>query len=223
MGSWANVGAVSTLRFLLRTAVPAVLLAAGLAACGGSSSTSSSATAAQTSSSPSASSSATTTDATSTTSTSAGTSSASTTTATAGAAALSGCPTASLRLTFVSGQGAAGTAFMTYALTNIGHATCTLIGFPGVSIVNASGAIVQHPAQRGGIETPVRIRLVTLARGRQARFIVTSSDVIPSPGCPHAFSGTALRVFPPNQRQSLSVPHTTPFCNLHVGPVEGPH
>jgi hypothetical protein len=112
---------------------------------------------------------------------------------------------------------------MTYALTNVGRASCTLFGYPGVSILDASGHIVQHPAQRGGIQAPTRVRLVTLAQGRQARFLVTSSDVIPSPGCPHAFSGTTLQVFPPNQRRALSVPHAGQFCDLHVGPVEGPH
>jgi hypothetical protein len=111
---------------------------------------------------------------------------------------------------------------MTYALTNVGRG-CTLFGYPGVSILDASGRIVQHPAQRGAIQAPAQVRLVTLAHGRQARFLVTSSDVIPSPGCPHAFSGTTLQVFPPNQRQALSLPHTGQFCNLHVGPVEGPH
>lgn len=112
---------------------------------------------------------------------------------------------------------------MTYALTNVSHHTCTLFGYPGVSIVNATGHIVQHPAQRGNVQAPARVRLITLAAGRQARFIVTSSDVIPSPGCPHAWTGSTLRVFPPNQRQALSLPHTAQFCNLRVGPVQGPY
>lgn len=112
---------------------------------------------------------------------------------------------------------------MTYALTNVGSQTCTLYGYPGVAILDSAGQIVQHPAQRGGIQAPTTLRLVTLASGRQARFIVTSSDVIPSPGCPHSFTGTTLQVFPPNQRQALTVPRSGQFCNLHVGPVEGPH
>ena len=109
---------------------------------------------------------------------------------------------------------------MTYALTNAGGSTCTLYGYPGVSIIDASGHIVQHPAQRGGIQAPTTVRLVTLAPGHAAHFIVTSSDVIPSPGCPHAFTGTTLQVFPPNQRAALDLPHSGSFCNLHVGPVQ---
>jgi hypothetical protein len=217
---------------MLCTAGPAVLTALVLGACGGSSATSSSSPAAQPNRSGSASTSAspsgtgtaaTSTSAPSGTAGASSTAGATSTAPAAGAAAVSGCPTSSLRLSFVSGQGAAGTAFMTYALTNAGRTTCTLIGFPGVSILDAAGHIVQHPAQRGGIQAPTRVRLVTLAAGRQARFVITSSDVIPSPGCPHAFAGTTLQVFPPNQRQALKVPHSAPFCNLHVGPVEGPH
>lgn len=109
---------------------------------------------------------------------------------------------------------------MTYGLTNVGPRTCTLYGYPGVSILDASGHIVQHPAQRGGIQAPTKVQLVTLTKGAQARFILTSSDVIPSPGCQHAYTGTTLQVFPPNQRAALSVPHSASFCNLHVGPVQ---
>jgi hypothetical protein len=197
-----------------------------LPACGGSSSTANSsahgtggAPASTTSSSPSATSTSPSAHATGSVSSSATTAD----TAPAGAAAISGCPTSTLHLSFVSGQGAGGTAYLTYALTNVGRQTCTLFGYPGVSILNAAGHIVQHPAQRGGIQAPNRVRLVTLAGGRQARFIVTSSDVIPSPGCTHAFTGTTLQVFPPNQRQALSVPRPGQFCNLHVGPVQGPY
>jgi hypothetical protein len=109
---------------------------------------------------------------------------------------------------------------MTYALTNVGSSTCTLFGYPGVAILNGAGQIVQHPAQRGGIQAPTRVKLVTLSRGGRAHFLVTSSDVIPSPGCPHAFTGTTIQVFPPNQRQALTAPRGGQFCNLHVGPVE---
>lgn len=201
-------------------ALATLVVALGLAACGGQSSTSS--TAAH-SSTPAAAST-TTSSSTSTASSGSGTtptsSASTTTTSSTGAVAGSACPTSSLHLAFVSGQGAAGTAYMTYALTNAGGSTCTLYGYPGVSILDASGHIVQHPAQRGGIQAPTTVRLVTLAPGHAAHFIVTSSDVIPSPGCPHAFTGTTLQVFPPNQRAALNLPHSGSFCNLHVGPVQ---
>jgi Protein of unknown function (DUF4232) len=224
------VGAVSTRRPKLSLALPALLTALVVAACGssgGSSSSSSAAKAAAASATSSRQSTAAASPGAGSTSTaassaSAAASSTSSTTPSAGAAAVGGCPTSSLRLSFVSGQGAAGTAYMTYALTNVGSSPCTLFGYPGVSILGGAGQIVQHPAQRGGIQAPTRVKVVTLSRGGQARFLVTSSDVIPSPGCPHAFTGTTLQVFPPNQRQALTVPRGGQFCNLHVGPVEAP-
>ncbi|HEY2259759.1 MAG TPA: DUF4232 domain-containing protein [Solirubrobacteraceae bacterium] len=130
-----------------------------------------------------------------------------------------GCTTQKLRLTLISGQGAAGTAFLSYGLENVGSGRCSMIGYPGVAILDAQGKIVQHPARRGTrLQTPVR--LVTLGPGQRAKFLVTSSDVIPSPGCPHQFRGTTLQVFPPNQRASLRLPHGDGFCNLRVGPVQ---
>ena len=215
----ANVDGVSARLSTFLVAAATVIAALALAACGGSGSSSSTPRAGQSagaSSTAAATSSATSSSAPTTTVTS-------TAAATAGVTGVAGCPTSSLHLSFVSGQGAAGTAYMTYALTNVGPGTCTLLGYPGVSILDGAGQIVQHPAQRGGIQAPTAVLLVTLAKGAQARFILTSSDVIPSPGCSHAFTGTTLQVFPPNQRDALTIPHSGSFCNLHVGPVQAAH
>lgn len=221
--------AVRPPRLALRLALPVVLTALALAACGGSGNTGSATHAAQTGASqtsgPSTSASQTTGSGTATTT---GASTTATTSGSGGAAVAgtareSSCPTSALHLSFVSGQGAAGTAYMTYALSNVGPRTCTLYGYPGVSITDASGHTVQHPAQRGISQAPTRESTVTLARGSAAHFLLTSSDVIPSPGCPHAFTGTTLRVYPPNQRQALTTPHSGEFCNLHVGPVQAAH
>jgi hypothetical protein len=120
----------------------------------------------------------------------------------------------------VSGQGAAGTAFITYGLTNVGSGSCTMIGYPGVAVLDAAGHIVQHPAKRGAAGPSVPVRLITLPPGARATFLVNSTDVIPSPGCPQAFTGVTLQVFPPNQRASIRRPYSGQFCNLRVGPVQ---
>jgi hypothetical protein len=206
-------------------------MALALAACGGSSNSTSSTQAAQTGAGQTSASSTSTSQATgsgATSATTTGVSSTATTSGTGGAALAgtareSSCPTSALQLSFVSGQGAAGTAYMTYALTNVGPRTCTLFGYPGVSITDSAGHTVQHPAQRGISQAPAHAATVTLAHGSAAHFLVTSSDVIPSPGCPHAFTGTTLRVYPPNQRQALTTPHSAQFCNLRVGPVQAAH
>jgi Protein of unknown function (DUF4232) len=126
-----------------------------------------------------------------------------------------------LRLSFVSGQGAAGTAYLTYGLTNIGSRSCTMIGYPGFSILDSSGKIVQHAARRG-LPTPAPVKLVILQPGQRATFTVVSSDVIPSPGCPHVFTGVMAQVYPPNQRAALRITDHRDFCNLRVGAVQPP-
>lgn len=108
---------------------------------------------------------------------------------------------------------------MTFALTNRGS-TCRLVGYPGVAYLDAQGNIVQRPARRGAVQAPAPVRLVTLHPGGKAVFLLTSSDVIPSPGCPHAYSGRTLQVFPPNQRAALRLTRPMQFCNLRVGPVQ---
>jgi hypothetical protein len=194
---------------ILKTIVSALLVGLALSACGSSTTTSSSASASATK----------TVTQTASPTTSASTGSASSTAASSStAAAGSVCRTPNLKLSFVSGQGAAGTAYMTYALTNTGPSSCTMTGFPGVAMLDAGGNVVQHPAQRG-VPTPTPVRLVSLLSGQRATFIVTSSDVIPSPGCQHAWTGVTLQVYPPNQRSALLLPHHAQFCNLHVGAV----
>jgi Protein of unknown function (DUF4232) len=134
-------------------------------------------------------------------------------------AAVPACATAVLRLSLASGAGAAGTAYFYYDLTNAGPTACSLIGYPGVAVLDAHGRVVQHPARRRA--TPqARVRLVILGPGKHARFLVNSTDVIPSPGCPRTYSGTTLQVYPPNQRKAIRLPRHGPFCNLRVGPVQ---
>jgi hypothetical protein len=86
-------------------------------------------------------------------------------------------------------------------------------------MLDSSGQIVQHPAARG-IPTPTPVQPVLLAPGQRAQFTITSSDVIPSPGCQHSYAGTTVQVYPPNQRAALTLAHPMMFCNLHVGPVQ---
>jgi Protein of unknown function (DUF4232) len=134
-------------------------------------------------------------------------------------AAAAACLTSHLSLTFARGAAAAGTAYTWYDLNNAGQTTCSMIGYPGVAVLNARGRIVQRPATRGAA-LPTPVRLVTLKPGRRAQFLLNSTDTIPSAGCPHAYRGVRLQVYPPNQRMPLHAPFTRPFCNLRVGPVE---
>lgn len=213
MSGRTRLDAVHTPRSLRLWAI--VLAAAvGIGACGGSgTSTSSRSTAtASATSAPSATSTITKT-ATATTATT------STQTRAVTAAAVTACITARLRLSLASAGGAAGTAYSYYDLANAGPAVCSMVGYPGVAVLDLHGRIVQHPARRSAMpQAPVR--RVILRPGQHARFLVTSTDVIPSPGCPTSYSGTTLQVYPPNQRRSILLARAGPFCNLRVGAVQ---
>ncbi len=125
------------------------------------------------------------------------------------------CTSHHLRLAFVTAEGAAGTGYWTYSLTNTGSRTCTTKGYPGVSYLDAAGHVVQHPALRNGGAG----RLISLATGHAGYFVVSSTSIVPNPDCAHAFHGSRLRVYPPNNTVALYLHQTRDFCDLRVGTV----
>ncbi len=131
------------------------------------------------------------------------------------------CTSNHLRLIFSASGGAGGTQYSTYRLVNTGSHTCTMRGYPGVSIIDAHGHTVEHPARRGSVGThaPVPVETVSVGPGRSGYFLLTSVNVTPSPGCATAFHGSRLRVYPPNNTVALYLHHRAPFCNAGVGPV----
>jgi hypothetical protein len=132
------------------------------------------------------------------------------------------CATSALRLSRTTSSAAAGTSYTWYTLTNVGAAACSMIGYPRVAILNARGHVVQHPAAwspHPGTMPPERVRLIVLAAGQQARFVLANTDVTPSPGCRAPYTGKTLEVFPPHQTAAIRKPFRGSFCNLVVGPV----
>jgi hypothetical protein len=96
------------------------------------------------------------------------------------------CATSELKLSRAVSSAAAGTSYTWYTLTNVGPATCSMIGYPRIAILNAHGHVVQHPAvwsAHPGTMPPERVRLIVLAAGEKARSVLASTDVFPSPGC----------------------------------------
>ena len=99
----------------------------------------------------------------------------------------------------------AGHAYFQFQLSNIGHSTCTFFGYPGVSALNSHGVEVGKPASHSG----PRIN-VTLAPGATAHFVLAITDA--SAVCAHPVQATQMRVFPPGQFHSQSVPLRTLAC-----------
>ena len=102
-----------------------------------------------------------------------------------------------------NGGGGAGTIFYPLEFSNIGHRTCSLLGYPGVTAVTASGKQIGQPAVPGG-----RKRLVVLRHGWTENAILGIVDAGNIAGC-RIRTGALLKVFAPGQRAWQVIPGFT--------------
>ena len=122
------------------------------------------------------------------------------------------CASSNLRISLGNGGAAAGTDFTIIDFTNSGSKSCTLYGFPGVSLTNSSGAQIGAGATRNPA-TPAST--VTLAPGGKAnaQLGVGNAENYPTNDCKPA-SSAHLKVFPPNQTQPIEVAFSTTGCTV---------
>jgi Protein of unknown function (DUF4232) len=102
------------------------------------------------------------------------------------------------------GDGTAGPIFFQLEFSNIGHAACSLTGYPGVSALR-NGHIVGKPASHSGA-----ISTITVPAGGTAHVVLGVT-----PGgffCNHPVNADILKVFPPNQFGSQELPFATSQC-----------
>jgi hypothetical protein len=115
------------------------------------------------------------------------------------------------------GGGAAGHVYLPLELSNIGHSSCTLYGFPGVSAVNSSGLQIGGGGTRSGPAGPV----VRLAPGATAHALLAIADW--GAICARGVPATGIRIYAPGQRYSQLVQFQSEVCAsrsvLSVGPV----
>lgn len=128
----------------------------------------------------------------------------------AGAASAPSCSTSNLRIVLGSGGAAAGTDFTVLDFTNVGTSSCTLYGFPGVSLINSSGGQIGAAATRNPANASA---LVTLAPGAKANSTlgVANAENYPTSACKPT-TAAQLRVFPPNQTAAIELPFTAKGC-----------
>ena len=151
-----------------------------------------------------------------------GTSSAATT---APAAQPGPCSTAALRVTLGSKEGAAaGHFYRTLDFTNISGTSCTLYGYPGVSLVSGPPYTQIGLAAKRSTSTPKK--LVTLTPGATAHALLQIVDALnyPPASCGPA-KATALKIYPPNQTAPVRLPNTSSGCTkpvqtLSIGTVQ---
>jgi Protein of unknown function (DUF4232) len=109
----------------------------------------------------------------------------------------------------IPGDGTAGAVFYELEFSNIGHHTCSLFGYPGVSAVNGHGQQVGLPASHSGVRHPV-----TLTPGATSHVVMAIGDA--GAFCAHPVPAAQLRVFPPNQTHSQLVELHVQVCRHRV-------
>jgi hypothetical protein len=138
-------------------------------------------------------------------------------------AALAHCLATGLSGSVEGTEGAAGTIEITVQLRNIGTAACTVEGYPGLQLVDATGAELHTSVIRGGSFrfTDLVAVPVTLAAQASAYFNVAYSDVGSGPGA--CESAAAVWVTPPDDVDHVVVTGQSTVCSgtLTVSPVFG--
>jgi hypothetical protein len=133
------------------------------------------------------------------------------------------CPTPKLTASVYGSSGAAGTIETTIALTSSATASCTLGGYPGLQMLDSSGAALPTTVVRKGSYpfTAMPPTVVTVAPGQAVYFNMGYSDV-PSGSETSCPTSATLAVTPPNSYTSTPVSAQLAPCDngsITVSPV----
>jgi Protein of unknown function (DUF4232) len=121
------------------------------------------------------------------------------------------CATSGLNVTLGASNGAAGSVYQTIVFTNTSGATCTLYGYPGVSLVSAPPYTLIGLAAQRSSTTPVTT--VTLASGATANAVLRVVDALNFGSATCGPTQAAfLRVYPPNQTAPVYLADTSEVC-----------
>lgn len=115
-------------------------------------------------------------------------------------AAVRACATRILHATIGATQHGMGSVFTTLVLRNVGHESCSVQGYPGISLLDRQGHQIGKPATR----TPAPAKRIVLRPGQAAS--TTIHTLNPGVGTNKCLApSAALRVYPPDQRTALRV------------------
>ena len=125
------------------------------------------------------------------------------------------CATRTLQVKAGISQGAAGSAYQAIVFTNISRSTCTLYGYPGVSLAGGSPVSQIGLAAKENPRTPRR--LVSLKPGGQASALlrIVTAQNFPKSRC-GLKQATYLLVYPPNQTTPVYVAYRVAACAKSV-------
>jgi Protein of unknown function (DUF4232) len=123
-----------------------------------------------------------------------------------------GCATRDLQARAGVAQGAAGSVYQVIDFTNISNVTCTMYGYPGVSL--AAGTPVTQVGMAASRSTAAGPSVVTLAPGQTANALLRITQALnyPSAKCSPAKS-TYLQIYPPNQTTPIYLAYSSTGCS----------
>ena len=121
------------------------------------------------------------------------------------------CPTSSLRVKMGVSQGTAGSVYTTIVFTNTSNVTCTLYGYPGVSLTTGKpGAQIGKAAQENPA-TPRRLVTLKPQASANALLRIVDAQNYPASKCDPKNSAY-LQVYPPNQTAQVYIRYKTLGC-----------
>lgn len=131
--------------------------------------------------------------------------------------AASRCTVTGLRMTLGRGDPGAGSVYYPLVFTNTTSRTCTLDGFPGVSLLRGDGSVIGKPADRQGAGAAT----VRIAPGRTVEAdLHTLNQGVKGNGCWR--KPTLIMVYPPGSTESMTLATSNPVVcgdTFDVGPV----
>lgn len=115
------------------------------------------------------------------------------------------CTVTELRMRLGAGDPGAGNIYYPLRFTNTGHRTCTLDGFPGVSLIRGDGSVIGRPAARQGSGGST----VRLAPGATVEAdLHTLNQGIKDGGCWR--KPTFLKAYPPGSTDAMTLATAAP-------------
>lgn len=123
-----------------------------------------------------------------------------------------GCATRDLKVTIGVAQGAAGSVYQVIDFTNIGTASCSLYGYPGIAL--AGGSPVTQIGQAASRSPQAGPALVTLKPGAVGNTLlrITQAQNYPTSKC-NPVASTYLQIYPPNQTTPMYVGYKSTGCS----------
>ena len=128
-----------------------------------------------------------------------------------GTAGAADCATRDLQAKLGVAQGAAGSVYQVIDFTNISNATCTMYGYPGVSL--AGGTPVTQVGAAASRSTVAGPAVVTLAPRQTANALLRITQAVnyPSATCSPAKT-TYLQIYPPNETTPIYLAYSSTGC-----------